>query len=181
MARRRDWCWLLIGLLLLPAGCVSTKNKKSGSSAAVKAEVTESFEKLKVAIPELLKGETEKLWDILAAVSHEEAAKKAKAFRADFATLDKEKQAELAQQMGATATEIRDKLSGYGYLRLVRDRLYENYWMVAAAPIDHIKLEAADEATVYYTQDDSEQEKKSIVFILEEGQWKAVLRIPEME
>src|SRR5262249_55344781 len=172
----RGWCWLLIGSLLLSSGCTTGKRKKD--SAAVKEQVADSFEKLKEAIADVQKGHTEKLWDIMSDVNIRDANKKAKAFRAEFAKWDKEEQVEFAQQVGATAEDVRDKLNGYGYIRLMRDKLYDRYWMVAAAPIDHIKMEAEDEASVYYKPDDADQEKQSITFILEDGQWKAKLNIP---
>jgi hypothetical protein len=176
MAWRRGWCWLFIGLLLLPAGCAPPKNKRN--SAAVKQDVVESFEALKVAIAELLDGHTDRLWDVLADRSQAEAAKKAKAFRADFAKREKEEQGQMAREAGATVDQLREKLNGFGYIRLMREALYHRYWMMATAEIDHIRLESEDEATVYYTLDDSEQEKKPLSFFLEDGQWKAVLRIP---
>jgi len=175
MIVRRACCWLLVGLSLAPAGCATTKKQKSRE--AVEAEVTESFVRLQAAIDELRKGETENLWDLLAERSVDEATKKAKAFRADFAKRDKEEQEEIAQELGATADEIRDKLSPYGYFRIQRNKIYERYLMVVAAEVDHVKL-AGDEATVYYVADETNRDKKPIDFVREDGRWRAILSIP---
>jgi hypothetical protein len=175
MAVCRGWCWLLIGLLFLPAGCTQPKKKKSAE--AVKAEVAESFNRLQAAIDELRKDDTDKLWALLAEKSQDDAAKKAKAFRTDFAKRDKEEQAEIAQQLGATAEEIRDKLSGFGYLRMMQPKLYERYLMVVAAEVDHVTLDG-DVATVYYRPDREVRDTKSVEFVREDGRWRAVLSIP---
>jgi hypothetical protein len=178
MFSRRQWYWLLVGLVLLPAGCTSGKKSKR-TEESVKAEVTESFERLKEAIAELRRGDTEKFWDLLAGDSKDEATKKAKAFRADFAKLDKKEQAERAKEYGATADEIREKLNGYGYLRLMQEKFYKRWWMLTAAQIDHITPDLKnDEATVFYKQDESEPEVKSLRFAFEDGKWRAMLPIP---
>lgn len=175
MVGRRICCTLLIGVALAPAGCATAKKKKS--LEAVKAEVTESFEKLKEAIAEMRDGHTEKLWIVLANESLADSDKRAKAFRAEFAKLDKEEQAEQAQQWGATAEQIRDKLNGQGYLGIVHAEIYKRYWLMVGAPVDDVTIKG-DEATVYYTPDDTDRDKKSVVFIREDGDWKAVLYIP---
>ena len=171
----RGWCWLLIGLLVLPAGCTPTKKKKKAE--AVEAEVAESFGRLQEAIADLQKRQTEKLWDILSEKSQDDAARRAKAFRADFARRDKEEQVTIAQQLSATVEEIRDKLNGFGYVRMKHETIYDRYWMMVAAVVDHVRLHG-DEATVYYKPDDSERDMKSVDFVREDGQWRAILSIP---
>jgi hypothetical protein len=170
---------LLLGLSLLVTGCATAKKKKSPE--AVKAEVAESFARLQEAIDELRKDDanTEKLWGLLAEKSQDDAGKKAKAFRTDFAKRDQEEQADLAREVGATAEQIREKLTGFGYLRMMRPKLYERYWMMVAAEVDHVNVTpAGDEATVYYIPGDTERDKKSIDFVREDGQWRAILGIP---
>jgi len=175
MTARRTCCLLLVGVALASGGCATAKKKKS--SDAVRAEVAESFGKLKEAIADMRGGQTEKLAIILSEESRNEADKRAKAFRAEFAKLDKEEQAEQARQWGATADQIRERLNGQGYLGIVHEEIYKRYWLMVGAPADDITIKG-DEATVYYVPDDSDREKKSIVFVREDGDWKAVLYIP---
>ena len=178
MLSRRAWYWLLVGLLFLSGGCTTGKKNKR-TEESVRAEVTESFGRLKEAIADLRRGDAEKLWDILAEESHAEAAKKAKQFRAEFAKLDKQEQAEQAKEYGATADQIREKLSGYGYIQLMAEKFYKRWWMLTAAEIDHITLDQKKvEALVYYKQDDAEPQIPSLRFVLEDDQWNAILPIP---
>src|SRR5260370_32561020 len=81
MAWRRGWCWLFIGLFLLPLGCTPPKKKRN--DAAIREEVAESFEKLKAGIAELRKedGNTDIFWNVLSEASKADAGKRAKAFR----------------------------------------------------------------------------------------------------
>jgi hypothetical protein len=171
----RGWCWLLIGLLFLPTGCTPTKKKKSAE--AVRADVAECFNKLQAAIDELRDGDPEKLWELLAEQSKADAAKKAKAFRTDFAKRDKEEQAEIARKFGATVEEVRDKFSGLGYFRWMSDKIYERYFLMVKAEVDHVTLDG-DEATVYYRPDDATRNTKSVEFVREDGRWRAILSIP---
>ena len=166
---------LLVGLALAAAGCSSAKKKKS--LEAVKAEVAESFTKLKEAIADMREGHTEKLWMILAEESLAEADKRAKSFRAEFAKLDKEEQQEQARQWGATADQIRERLNGQGYLGIRHEEIYKRYWMMVGAPVEDITPKG-DEATVYYSPDDSDRDKKSVTFVREDGEWKVVLHVP---
>jgi hypothetical protein len=166
---------LIIGLALAAASCTTAKKKKSPE--AVKAEIAESFTKLKEAIADLREGHTEKLWMILAEESLAEAEKRAKSFRAEFAKLDKDEQQEQARQWGATADQIRERLNGQGYLGIVHAEIYKRYWLMVGAPVDDITPKG-DEATVYYSPDESDRDKKSVTFVREEGGWKAVLHVP---
>jgi hypothetical protein len=176
MAWRRAFCWLLIGLLWLPAGC--TQSKKKRSSEAIKADVAESFARLKEAIAELREGNTDKFWDVLCEYSKSEASKRAKAFRADFAKREKEQQDDIAKQLGVRAEDLREKLNGYGYIRMMREKIYEDYLIVAGGAMDHVTLDADDAANVFYKIEDVDHEIKSFPFFLEEGEWKVKLRIP---
>src|SRR5262245_31494671 len=128
MVVRSIACLLLVGLALAAAGCATAKKKKSPE--AVKAEVAEAFTKLKEAIADMRDGHTEKLAIILAQESRDDADKQAKAFRSEFAKLDKEEQAEQARQWGATADQIRERLSGQGYLGITHAEIYKRYWMM---------------------------------------------------
>ena len=177
MPARRGWCWFMVAAMLLPAGCSGGQRKRSDE--AVKKEVRESFIRLQDSIADLRTGLTEKLWSVLSSQSRESAEKKAKVFRKDFAKLDKDEQAEQAKQYGATPDEIREKLSGYGYVRLMREFIYERYFLVVGAPVDDNDITLrGEQAVVYYTQDDAERDKKRIELVREEGEWKAVLDIP---
>jgi hypothetical protein len=166
---------LILGLALAAAGCTTAKKKKSPE--AVKAEVAESFTKLKEAIADMREGHTEKLWLILAEESLAEADKRAKSFRAEFAKLDKDEQQEQARKWGATADQIRERLSGQGYLGITHGEIYKRYWMIVGAPAEDITIKG-DEATVYYAPDESDRDKKSVTFVREDGEWKAVLHVP---
>jgi hypothetical protein len=50
--------------------------------------------------------------------------------------------------------------------------------MVAGAAIDHPQIESDDVVTIYYKLDEAEQKKDWIRFVLEDGEWKADLKIP---
>jgi hypothetical protein len=177
MPVRRGWCLLLIGLMLAPAGCTVGKKKKGAEAG--KEEIRDRFVRLQECIADLRTGETEKLWRMLSSESQASAAGKAKAFRSDFAKLDKEEQTERAKLYGATPEEIREKLSGHGYLRLMREFVYERYFLLVGAPVDDNDISLrGDKAVVSYTQDDTEHDKKRIEFVREEGEWRVVLSIP---
>src|SRR5262245_17389296 len=175
MPLRRCWCWCLIVAMFLSAGCAVGKKKKPAESS--KEEIMQSFARLQESIADLRTGQTEKFWSMLSSETQAAAEKKAKAFRKEFAELDMEEQADRARQFGATPEQIREKLSGYGYVRLMREFIYERYLLMVAAPVDAVKM-GSDEAIVFYTLDDAERDKKPVRFVREEGDWYAVLDIP---
>jgi hypothetical protein len=176
MAWRQIGCWIFIGLLVLTTGCTPPKKKRS--SAPVTEEVKESFERLKEAIAELREGHTDKFWNLLSDASQAEANKRAKAFRADYAKRESHEQEEIAEKLGVRADELRERLNGFGYVRVMSETIYERYWMIPGAAVDHPNVEGDDAVRIFYTADESDREKSSVLFVLEDGQWLADLRIP---
>ena len=157
-------------------GCAPPKKKRN--AAAIRDDASESLERLKDAIGELREGRTEKFWNMLSEASQAEACKRAKAFRVDFAKREKAEQDDIAAQLGVRADDLREMLNGFGYVRIKSEVIYKDYWMIAGAAIDHAKIESDDVVTIYYKADEAEQKKDSIQFFLEDGEWKADLRIP---
>jgi hypothetical protein len=176
MRRREISCWILVGLLVLTSGCMGSKKKRNSTPAV--DEVTESFERLKEAIAELREGHTDKFWNMLSEASRAEANKRAKAFRADFAKRENNEQEEIAEQLGVRPDELRERLKGFGYVRVMSEKIYERYWMIPGAAVDHHKVESDDAVIIYYAADESDRATSSVRFVLEEGQWLADLPIP---
>ncbi len=170
--RRR---WLLLLVLIVLTGCSAGKKKKSDE--AIRAELAESFAKLQEAISETRTGEVDKLLTILDSESMEVAGKKSRRFGEDFAKKSADEQAEMAEKFGVSVEQLKKKMTGRDYLRLASKEIYNRYWMVCGAPIERV-AGSGSEATVYYTQDDAERDQKSIVFVREDGRWKAQLKIP---
>jgi len=176
MTWRSACCWLFAGLLVLPMGCAPQKKKRN--TAAISAEAAESFEMLKDAIGEMREGRTDKFWNMLSEASQAEAGKRAKAFRADFAKREKAEQEDIAAQLGVRADDLREKLNGFGYVRVKSEAIYKEYWMLTGAAIDHPRVESDDVVRIYYQLDEAGQKRDSIRFVLEDGDWKADLSIP---
>ena len=174
MALRCSRFWIMVALSLAVAGC--SGKKKKPSEEELRQEVREAFTQLKEAISLVPKGNLDRIWDILSSESRDAAHKKAKKYKEEFAKMDPEEQAASARDLGYAVDDIKN-MRGKGYLRLKSDKFYEQYLLVVAAPAEEITIKG-DEAKVFYRQDESEHDKRSIRFVREDGDWKALLDIP---
>jgi hypothetical protein len=162
--------WFILFLILVTTGCTAGKKKKEPTEK----EAREAFSNLQEALGELRDGDTTKLWDMLCKDSREDAEKFAKEFSAQLAKKTPEEVADLAEEYKVTPQELKKKRDGKAYVRLKSARIYKKYFLMLAAPMDHFTYEDGD-MKVYYKGEDEKSETKSVTFVHEGRQWKAVL------
>jgi hypothetical protein len=162
--------WLVLLLALFVVGCAGAKKKKEPTEN----DAREAFSNLQEAIGELREGDTNKLWDLLCKDTREDADNFAKKFSAQIAKKSPEDVAEVAEQFGVPAEELKKKITGKRYVQLIRAKLYKKYFLLLSAPMDHFTYDEGD-LKVYYKGEDEKNETKSVIFVRENKQWKAVV------
>jgi hypothetical protein len=131
--------------------------------------VRERFAQLQAA---LKKPDVDKLWLLLSRRSQGDADKAAKTIRAASAEANRKAKAEQEKVWGLKAAELAE-LTGKDYLKTTR--FVKKYAEVTDGNIDRVEVQG-DSATVHYRDPEGEDEK--VLFVREDGQWKAWLGIP---
>jgi hypothetical protein len=116
--------------------------------------------------------QTDKLWDLLSSKSRVDADKEAKGIRTACEQASPEEKASQQKDLGLAEKDLLN-LTGKGFLGT--KRFLRKYDDVAGGTVDRVTAQG-DSATVYFTDTDNEKEK--MVFLREEGQWKAWLSMP---
>jgi hypothetical protein len=114
-------------------------------------------------------GDRDKLWPLLDSASQADAEKVARNLKANYAKA-KDK-AKLEKTFGLTAEELKG-LTGKIYLKSKRFR--GKYGEVPGSKVDKVAVDG-DKATVFYTEEDGDQEKLSLV--RQGGKWKFSLKV----
>lgn len=161
---------LIVVAIFLVAGCSGGKKKKEPTEN----DAREAFNTLQEALGDLREGDTNKLWDVLCKDTREDADNFAKRFSSQVAKKSPEELAEVAEEYGVPADELKKKITGKRYVQLIRSKLYKKYLLMLSAPMDHFSYEDGD-LKVYYKGEDEKNETKSVIFVRENKQWKAVL------
>ncbi len=163
---------LLVGVLpltLLLAGCTAgTSETKKGGGAH--AEVRQAFADFQAAIK---KRDGDKLWDLLAEDSRQDADRKAKAIRNDFTRADDKEKADLEKKLDLSAAELRD-LSGKVYLK--SKAFYGKYHEVPDSTVEKVSV-GGEKARLTYKEEDGDIIVQPLV--REQGRWKLVAEMPK--
>jgi hypothetical protein len=114
-------------------------------------------------------GDSDKLWPLLDSASQAEAERVARTLKANYAKA-KDK-AKLEKTFGLTAAELAG-LTGKVYLK--SKRFLGKYGEVPGSKVDKVAVEG-DKATVFYTEEDGDKEKLSLV--RQGGKWKFILKV----
>jgi hypothetical protein len=149
--------------LALVAGC-------SGNAGPTEEAMRGRFAELQAAIKA---GDTDQLWDLLAARSQADAEREASAAKDAYAAANAGKKAELEEAYGLGGAEFAS-LTGKGYLKTKPCK--RKHGELVGSTVTSVVLEK-DSATVYYTEPDDDKEKLRLV--REGGRWKAWLTIPK--
>jgi hypothetical protein len=107
-----------------------------------------------------------KLWDLLDSASRASAEKFARSYKARYAKADDAGKKELQKNLGLTAEQLADLTP---QLFLQSKRYHGKYHEVPGSKLDKIAIDA-DQATVFYIEDDGDREK--LTFLRQEGKWK---------
>jgi hypothetical protein len=134
--------------------------------------VRERFAEVQAAIKAK---DADKLWGLLSGKSRADAEKEAKAVRAAYEKADAEGKAKQEKELGLPGAELAT-LTGVGFLKTktFRDKRDE----VADGIVTRVTAQG-DSATVYFDEPDGDHEK--LVFLREDGQWKAWMTIPKFK
>jgi plasmid stabilization system protein ParE len=166
----------LLWLAVLIAGCsreTSDRSPKKGDSPPdAEAAVRAQFAEVQAAIGSK---DADKLWGLLSSKSRDDAEKQAKSIRAAYEKGSPAARADLEKKLALTGAELA-KLTGAGVLKtkVFRDKREE----VADGKVTRVTVEE-NSATVYFDEPDGDHEK--LVFLREEGQWRAWLKIPKVK
>jgi hypothetical protein len=160
-------------ILLLLAGCASQREKKAKSEE----EVAEAFKATQDAIKATRQGDIDMIWRLLCKESKDRTLSRAGLWSKDFRSLEPERQAQLASERGLSVEQLAN-LTAKTYLKMIHGDFYERYFMLCEAQIDHISPVKNDQVKVFYSEDDSSQDKKSLTFVHEKESWKVLLDIP---
>jgi hypothetical protein len=166
-AWRLGWAGLLLAVVV---GCNKTADHSpAGGASPEEAQVREKYKDLQAA---LKAQDADKLWDLLSKKSQAEAEQSAKDVRAAYEQAGPEEKARQEKSLGLGGAEL-GKLAGPGFLKT--KRFVRKYDEVPESPAERVTVER-DNATVYFTEPDGDKEK--IIFVREDGQWKAWLKMP---
>jgi hypothetical protein len=166
--RQVGWAGLL--LAVSASGCANPKTTEA-PTADQDASVRERFAELQAV---LKSGDADKLWVLLADRSRTDAERVAKGIQQAYADASPEKKTEQVKALGLPGTELTG-LTGKGFLKTKRFR--DKYDEVPDSKIEKVEVHG-DNATVHYLEPDGEKEK--LIFLRQEGQWKAWLTVPRI-
>jgi len=139
------------------------------AAAADEDAVRDAFTALQAAIKAR---DGDMTWDLLDKASQVTANQAAKALRANYDKASADDKAKQEKALGLSADEF-SKLSGKLFLK--SKRFHGKYHEVPGSKIDKVSVDK-DKATVNYIEDDGDKEK--LVFVRQDGKWKASLRMP---
>jgi hypothetical protein len=169
-------CRFRVVVLFVAAGCSTEAPNRSGSrdgsASESEAAVRAKFSEVQSAI----KGkDAGRLWGLLSGKSQAEADKMASVIRADYEQGSTEKQAKMEKDLGLSGAKL-SKLTGRGFLesKFFLDKRGE----MADGTVTRVTAEEG-RATVYFDEPDGDKEK--LPFVLEDGQWKAWMKIPKVK
>jgi hypothetical protein len=151
-----------------PAGGPPPAQQTPEGSREAESEVRERFTEIQAAIKAR---QTDKLWDLMSSRSRADAEKVAKFIRTACSQASPEEKAKQQKDLGLAEKDLL-KLTGKELLGT--KRFLRKYDEVAGGTVDRVTA-YGDHATVYFTETDGDKEK--MVFLREEGQWKAWLSI----
>jgi hypothetical protein len=160
-------------LLAVAAGC--DKPPASGSAPAstspnAEGEVRAAFAELQAVIRTR---DADKLWSLLSARSRTEAEQSAKETHAAYEKADAAEKAKQVETLGLSGEKMA-RLTGPGFLET--NRVRKKCDELADGKVTKVTA-GADSATVYFDEPDGDHEK--IVFVREDGRWKAWLAMPK--
>jgi hypothetical protein len=156
----------------MACGCSNpTTTTRETPSAEQEASVRERFAELQAA---LKSGDADKLWALLADKSRADAERIAKGVQQVYTESTAEKKAEQEKALGLTGLELAG-LTGKGILKT--KRFQNKYEEVPESKIEKVEVHG-DDATLYFLEPDGDKEK--LIFLRQEGQWKAWLTVPRI-
>jgi hypothetical protein len=159
---------LVLLLVSFAPGC--TREPARPAAAPAESEVREKFAQVQAAVKA---GDADRIWALMSSKSRADAEKEAKAMRTAYQKGTAGEKAALEKDEGLGAEELA-KLTGLGFLKTERFR--HKHHDLPGGTITRVST-AADTATVYFVDEDNEDEK--LHFVREEGQWKAWLAMPK--
>jgi hypothetical protein len=137
--------------------------------AADDGPVRERFGMLQAAVKD---GNAERIWPLLDARSQADAERIAREMQTAHSEANAEEKKLLEDALGFTPAQFSD-LTGKTYLTSKRFR--EKYHELPESKIESVDMQA-DHATVHFLEPDGDKEKA--IFVRQDGEWKAWLKIP---
>jgi hypothetical protein len=171
--RHVGWAGLL--LLAVVGGCsnprATSPKATEAPPAGQEAAVRERFAELQAA---LKSGDADKLWLLLADRSRTDAERVATSIQRAYAEAGPEAKTEQEKVLGLKGAELAG-LTGKGVLR--NRRFQKRYHEVVESKVEQVEVQG-DSATLYFRDPEGETEK--VIFLRQQGQWKAWLTIPRL-
>lgn len=136
------------------------------------ADVRAKFGELQSAVK---KNDTDKIWALLSDKSKATAEKTVKDIQAAHAKAGAKDKGDIEAALGLSAAEIA-KLTAQGYLKTKRFRT--KYDELPESKIEKVVVQKED-ATVHFLEPDGDKER--LIYLRQDGQWKAWLGIPKIK
>jgi hypothetical protein len=157
-------------LLVLLAGCPSTPSESAKKNADPEAAIRQVFADFQGG---LKAHDGAKLWDVLAEDSRQDADRKAKEIKSDFAKADEQQQAELAKKFALTAGDLRN-IDGKGYLKT--QQFFGLYHEVPDSNLKSVSV-SGEKASLKFIEEDGDEVTMKLQ--QEQGHWKLIVEMPK--
>jgi hypothetical protein len=160
-----------VPLALLLAGCTAPAEKTPAKGGdRDEAEVRQVFTDFQAALKQR---DGARLWDLLAEDSRQDADRRAKGLKDDFAKADEAKRAEMEKNLELPAHAL-PILDGKGYLK--SKQFFGKYHEVPDSKLKDIAVKG-DKAQLNYVEEDGDEERLQLV--REQGHWKLLVEMPK--
>ncbi len=157
--------------LVLIGGCTPPPTTATRPAADDERAVRATFAELQAAVA---KQDTVKIWALMDSKSRADAERAAQAVQAAYTKANAEEKAGQEKNLGLTGTE-QASLTGPGVLKT--KRFQHKYHELPDSKIEKVTVQG-DNATVHYLEPEGDKEK--LIFVRQEGQWKAWLAVPKL-
>jgi hypothetical protein len=163
----------LVPCLALVAGCPGTSPTdpaKKDVPTKDEGEIRKLFADFQAAVKER---DGDQLWDLFADESQQDADRKAKTIKEDFAKADAEAKKAMAKKLDVPEADL-GELTGKKYLK--SQQFFGKYHEVPESSFQKAAI-TGDKATIHYKEEDGDAVKQPAV--RENGKWKLVVEMPK--
>ena len=164
----------LIALLGSAAGCAEKPADRAPGAGETAEEAEKAVRKKFAEVQAALKPpDADRLWALLSVKSRAAAETEAKVIRTSCEQASASEKLVQEKDLGLSGQELAG-LTGKGFLKT--RRFQRKYHEVPDSTIERVTA-SGDTATVYFDEPDGDKEK--LIFVREEGQWKAWMAMPK--
>jgi hypothetical protein len=172
MTAARVLGWAALAAVAAGCGERPASPATSAQAGASEAQVREAFGRLQTAIKAR---DAARVWDLLDKRSREDARGASEEVRAAYDKAAPRERAKMANAFGLSEKDLA-MLQGPDFLKT--HTFWDKYEEFADGVVDRVSTESSA-ATVYFREPDGDREK--LVFVLQDGGWKAWLKMPKVK